>query len=201
MKKSKKSLFSWNTLALLLVGSLILFVIFLNIRKPKPESEEAENESNSTDTGAGNGLGGVIQADSGSIKETFDKALKEIPFLSNNAKKLIKAIAAHETGNFTSDLALKSNNFFGMHMPMRRETTAIGATSNNYAIYRDAKDSINDFLKWFKFHGVDKKSFNTFPKHADPVKPIVYFMANKGYFTDSKGNYYMKVKYWYEHEA
>jgi len=49
-----------------------------------------------------------------------------------------------ETGNFNSYIFKKNNNLFGMKLPNRRETTAIG-THKGYANYNSWGDSVKDY--------------------------------------------------------
>jgi len=54
-----------------------------------------------------------------------------------------------ETGNFKSNIFLKTNNLMGMTYPMKRKTTAIGKFSSgkyNYACYENWIESAKDYL-------------------------------------------------------
>jgi len=53
--------------------------------------------------------------------------------------------AAHETGNFTSDLLLRADNAFGMRIANVRPQPRIGE-SNGYAVYATLKDSVRDYF-------------------------------------------------------
>lgn len=64
---------------------------------------------------------------------------------------IVFAQALIETGNFTSKLFMTQNNLFGMKMPRKRETTAIGKNKNGYAAYDDIDDSIYDYYLFQKF--------------------------------------------------
>ena len=64
------------------------------------------------------------------------------------------AQAIHESANFRSDLFINNHNLFGMRMPERRKTTAIGIR-RHYAVYRNWKESVDDFLLMQK--GILKK--------------------------------------------
>lgn len=50
-----------------------------------------------------------------------------------------------ESGHFTSDLFLETNNMFGMMKPSQRPTLAIGKTPSGFAIYRSWEDSVIDY--------------------------------------------------------
>ena len=62
--------------------------------------------------------------------------IKYIPF------SLAQSI--HETGNFKSDLFINNHNLFGMRMPEKRKTLAIGIR-RGYAVYKNWHDSVKDF--------------------------------------------------------
>ena len=64
---------------------------------------------------------------------------------------IVFAQAVIETGNFTSGLFKSQNNLFGMKMPGRRETTAIGKNKNGYAKYINVDDSILDYYLFQQF--------------------------------------------------
>ena len=49
-----------------------------------------------------------------------------------------------ESGNLKSDLTKKNNNFLGMKMPSKRETTAVGEL-HGYAQYFDWEGCVNDY--------------------------------------------------------
>lgn len=61
---------------------------------------------------------------------------------------IVFAQAVIESGNFTSKLTKVNNNIFGMRLPRRRETTAIGESKSGYAIYCSWIDSVKDYLHW-----------------------------------------------------
>lgn len=61
---------------------------------------------------------------------------------------IVFAQAVIESGNFTSKLTKVNNNIFGMRLPKRRETTAVGESKSGYAIYCSWIDSVKDYLHW-----------------------------------------------------
>lgn len=78
---------------------------------------------------------------------------------------VVFAQARLETGNFTSELCRTHNNLFGMRQARRRETTALGATPNNYAAYNSWFDSVKDvslFQEWYKERGRDLTDYFSF---------------------------------------
>lgn len=52
-----------------------------------------------------------------------------------------------ESGNFTSNVFLSNNNLFGMKMPYKRPTLAIGEHLG-YAVYRNWWESVVDYALW-----------------------------------------------------
>ena len=52
-----------------------------------------------------------------------------------------------ESGHFKSNVARTNNNLFGMRMPTRRKTTAIGKRGG-YATYKSWQDSVEDYKLW-----------------------------------------------------
>lgn len=62
---------------------------------------------------------------------------------------IVLAQAKLETGNFTSDLFLESNNLFGMMRAQSRPNTSIGVTNNGFAIYKTWKDSVLDYTLYY----------------------------------------------------
>jgi len=111
---------------------------------------------------------------------------KEI-YLTEGQMRVVEAIAKHETGNYTSRVYKENNNLFGMKNPKRRQTTSKGADYNNYAIYDNIDDSVEDFILWFKFHKA---------QISEDLEQTVRFMKDKGYFEDSFENYFNGTKRW-----
>ncbi len=56
--------------------------------------------------------------------------------------------ARRESGNFKSKVFRENNNAFGMRLPRRRTTTAIGR-NRGYAVYTNWYDSIYDYWLWY----------------------------------------------------
>ncbi len=59
--------------------------------------------------------------------------------------EVVYAQAKLESGNFKSKLFIEYNNIFGMKMPERRPTIAIGVTKSGFAVYESWKHSIIDY--------------------------------------------------------
>ena len=60
-------------------------------------------------------------------------------------KDIVKAQAILESGHFNSDVFKQNNNVFGIRLPKKRKTTAIGSNLR-YAVYGDICSSIEDRL-------------------------------------------------------
>lgn len=88
------------------------------------------------------------------------------------------AQAFHESGKFTSNLAVTYNNLFGMMYPSLRKTIAIGKTDKGFAIYRSKLDCIRDYFLFLD--QLDLKS----------EEALITYIKTK-YATDTR--YYTKV--------
>ena len=75
---------------------------------------------------------------------------------------VVFAQAVLESGNFTSRLFQSANNLFGMKIPTKRESSAIGQTKSGYSKYDDWNFSVYDYFLWqdymLKRHGDLTKS-------------------------------------------
>ena len=103
--------------------------------------------------------------------------------------RLLVAQAAHETGNFTSQLFKEQNNLFGMRHPRIRKTYSIGEKSG-HAVFASVQDSIKDYKI---YHTV----FNYLPFYSS-VSTFVEALASRGYFTAPKEEYKRGVSYFYD---
>lgn len=63
---------------------------------------------------------------------------------------VVFAQAVIETGNFTSSLFRNANNLFGMKLPKKRETLAIGE-KRGFAVFENWTHSVNDYLLWQEY--------------------------------------------------
>ena len=61
---------------------------------------------------------------------------------------VVFAQAVIETGNFTSALFRNANNLFGMKLPKKRETLAVGKEKRGFAVFESWTHSVNDYLLW-----------------------------------------------------
>jgi uncharacterized FlgJ-related protein len=102
-------------------------------------------------------------------------------------------MAKHETSNFSSELATKYNNFFGMGFPRDRKAINTGRTDRKVegqymSVYKDLNQSVKDFLLWL--------DYNKFPANLSSPEDFVRVLKDKGYFVDSAYNYFNGVKRW-----
>jgi flagellum-specific peptidoglycan hydrolase FlgJ len=87
------------------------------------------------------------------VLEINSKLFSEINFYNKILKmdiaypEVVFAQALIETGNFTSNIYIENNNLFGMKLPKRRQTTAIGE-NRNHAIYTSWTQSLADYKLW-----------------------------------------------------
>ena len=81
------------------------------------------------------------------IKDTLDfkdSVLNYIFELRLDHPYIVYSQAIIESGNFTSNIWKENNNMFGMKMPERRSTLAIGI-NKGHAVYRNWKECIIDY--------------------------------------------------------
>jgi uncharacterized FlgJ-related protein len=94
--------------------------------------------------------------------------------------EIVLAQAKIETGNFTSVIFIENNNLFGMKLPYRRQTTAVGE-NRNHAKYTDWIQSIRDYKLW-----QDQMI------HKAPTKRAYLAYLRRNYAEDK--NYIKKIK-------
>lgn len=81
-----------------------------------------------------------------SYREIVFNAIDDLDF---KFKDIVKAQALLESGHFKSAVFRQNNNVFGIRLPKKRETTAIGSNLG-YAIYGDVCSSVEDRLLYEK---------------------------------------------------
>lgn len=124
-------------------------------------------------------------------QQTYEIIKEVISFSELNVyKQLIKVGIAYpdvvlaqakiETGNFTSKIFRENNNMFGMKLPERRQTTAVGE-SRNHAKYTSWVQSIIDYKLW-----QDEMI------HRAPTKRAYLAYLRRNYAEDK--NYIKKIK-------
>lgn len=93
-----------------------------------------------------------------------------------------------ESGNYSSNIAKKNNNYFGMRQPGSRMTVSLGA-KNGYAKYRNWAYSILDYALWQRRYAWDlteeeyltklSKVYAEDPNYASKVKKLSKNLENK----------------------
>lgn len=180
MKNLKNSFWLWISVALLLAGLVILYVVFQHGKSSKRITESAPNPDQSNDTD---------EADEDEIilkhYNIISTGLKSDGLEDENLARYVTAQSMHETGVFTSDVYEKNNNLFGMTQPMQRDTTSIGK-KGNYASYDSLEDSVRDYVLYYKYVG--------YPEAFGNVDEFVKALKAKTYFTDNYITYSQAVK-------
>lgn len=103
---------------------------------------------------------------------------------------VVFAQAVLETGHFRSKLFQNSNNLFGMKLPRKRETVAVGKTKGGYAKFDNWESSVYDYSLWQN---------NIFAKKGDLTRKQYLTMLDKIY-SESKGYSKKVTKIINEHE-
>jgi flagellum-specific peptidoglycan hydrolase FlgJ len=91
---------------------------------------------------------------------------------------IVFAQAVLETGHFRSDLFQKANNLFGMKLPSKRETVAIGKTNGGYAVFPNWESSVIDYGLWQSYM-LDRKGNLTRSQYLRLLDRI--YSESKGY--------------------
>jgi hypothetical protein len=97
-----------------------------------------------------------------------------------NLRHYIAAQTFHETGGYTSRLALQQKNITGMKIPSRRPFVGFKDTKP-YMRYTSFFQSIQDLLLWM--------AFTKFPLSVPDSKSFVAELKKRKYFEDSEANY------------
>src|SRR4030043_1376341 len=127
-QSSKKLPIGWIMLAVLLLGSLVLFVIF-RYRKNKNQEKPSDEP---------------LEPDTMNPGRFYDLVTERLPDLSDTARQIITAHAMHESGVFSSRVFLEDNNAFGMKQPEKRTTTSIAQDEKGFAVFDTVGSSIDD---------------------------------------------------------
>jgi len=89
---------------------------------------------------------------------TKQKLWEEIKSLNIEHAEIVFAQAILESGHFQSKVFRLNNNLFGMRLPKKRETTALGKNLG-YAKYTNWIDSVKDYALFQQFV-MRKKTYN-----------------------------------------
>lgn len=125
----KTSIYSFLKIGIVLIGLIIITILLRKIYK------EASNNTND------------LNINSVQILDTLefkDSVLNFIFELRLDHPYIVYSQAIIESGNFTSNIWRENNNMFGMKMPERRPTLAIGI-SKGHAVYKNWKECIIDY--------------------------------------------------------
>lgn len=106
---------------------LIIMIIFTSYQKYNKDKDIKINNLDSID---------VVDFKDSVLNYIYDMRL-EHPYI-------VYAQCIVETGNFTSTIMLENNNLFGMKLPERRATLALGV-KKGHSYYRNWKESIIDY--------------------------------------------------------
>lgn len=88
----------------------------------------------------------VIQQQTGEKSKAFMLQVKnKIESEGITYPKIVYYQFREESGNGTSNKAVKYRNLFGMRYPKNRKTLAIGKTPDGYAIFKHWEDSVRDY--------------------------------------------------------
>ena len=102
--------------------------------------------------------------------ETFKEALVVAGLPKSHVEQIYKH-ARSESGNFKSKVFRENNNAFGMRLPKRRTTTAIGK-NKGYAIYKDWYDSVYDYWLWYERKPIaSNQSWGTYLRSRNYMHP------------------------------
>lgn len=91
----------------------------------------------------------------GAIDSQIQSMFAAAGFNADNAKWWA-AISRFETDNYTSTLALKYNNYFGMTSPGQTGVNLGKAGLTNFLSYASVADSINDAIAWVRMNNLSK---------------------------------------------
>jgi uncharacterized FlgJ-related protein len=91
----------------------------------------------------------------------------------------VVAQAMHETGLFNSPIFYENMNLFGMKMPRKRVTYAVGV-NRGHAVYNSYEECIHDYIIYLQTVCIENAN--------DPVE-FVRKLHKKKYFTDGLENY------------
>jgi len=89
--------------------------------------------------------------------------------------RIILSQAAHETGNFTSKILRENKNLFGMKLPEKRPTLAVGE-KNGFAVFLNINDCVADYRLYYNYMGYPE-SWNSIETFVNAFKMKSYFEA------------------------
>jgi len=159
----KRLLGIWNTALPYLVGVFALLGLFLFGRKKEPKNQSFP---------------------AGVKKQILPSQLPINQFHASpywaNLRHYISAQTIHETGGYTSRLALEQNNLTGMNVPNVRPFVGF-KDSGRYMRYSSFNQSIQDLLLWMQY--------TKFPLSVANSRQYVQELKKRGYFSDNEQTY------------
>jgi len=120
----------------------------------------------------------------GAIDSQIRNSFMNAGFNSDNAKWWA-AVSRFETGNYTSELAIKYNNYFGMTSPGQTGVNLGKASTTNFLKYASVQDSVNDVIAWV--------TRNNLSKQYPTLSTLIAAMADNHYFTEDRVIYFNGV--------
>ena len=114
---------------------------------------------------------------------TYEKLYEQILDSGIKFPEVVFAQAILETGHFKSELFKNANNLFGMKVPKKRETLAIGKKKGNYAVFESWVSSVNDYRLW-QGYVLRNKTITTQKEYLSLLNRI--YSTNKKYVVSLK---------------
>lgn len=102
----------------------------------------------------------------GAFELSVDQRIELVLLDSGYSSRMINIVIAqarHESGNYTSKLAVRNNNIFGMRHPVKRPTTSLGPLASaegrkGYASYNSIEDSVRDLILYHRHFRVPESN-------------------------------------------
>lgn len=133
-------------------------------------------------------------------KRIYDAAIPRLirNFTKEQAEQLAKfmvAQAAHETGNFRSNVFRNNLNAFGYKRFVRspyqkKENGFMSPEGNNYASYNDVADSSREIADWLGRRKADFTIVKTATEYAAALKKHKFFTDNLQNYTTAMNKHY-----------
>lgn len=117
-------------------------------------------------------------------KDFVDELMEYIFEMRIENAYIVYSQAVLESGNFSSDIFKENHNLFGMKMPERRATTAIGV-NRGHAVYKNWRESVIDYalMQAAYYRGLSEKEYldkicSVYAEDSMYRKRIVKMMKN-----------------------
>lgn len=173
---SKRGLdFGLIGLVTVFAGLVVLLIVYLVRRQKEKNKLKAPEQTEITEATTK-----PTQAEQKMIFNQIVEAAKTYGFTDEQAKT-IAGVSAHETGRWSSHLALVDNNIFGMKNGGAGKGIQNGV-DKGYATYASWEDSLQDYVELLKARNYPFEEKLTAEQHLQ-------WMKSKKYFEDSLQNY------------